>query len=120
VQGSESPFVFIWTEDLARILLRAATDGPVGIFNVAGDGAMGVSDLAAALGKPVLRLPAGVLKAALAVAKPLGISRYGPEQVRFLQYRPVLANDALKSRFGYVPEKTSAEVFALWAKAAGL
>ncbi|MBJ6371098.1 SDR family oxidoreductase [Sedimentitalea arenosa] len=120
VQGSESPFVFIWTEDLARILLRAATDGPVGIFNVAGDGAMGVSDLAAALGKPVLRLPAAVLKAALAVAKPLGISRYGPEQVRFLQYRPVLANDALKSRFGYVPEKTSAEVFALWAKAAGL
>ncbi len=120
VRGSEIPFVFIWTRDLARILHRAATDGPPGIYNVAGDGAMGVSELAAALDKPVLRLPAGALRAALAVARPLGLSRYGPEQVRFLQYRPVLANDALKRDFGYVPEKSSREVFALWQKAAGL
>ncbi len=120
VSGSESPFVFIWTRDLARILKRAATDGPAGIYNVAGDGALGVSDLAGALGKPVLRLPPWLLKAALAVARPLGLSRYGPEQVRFLQYRPVLANDALKSEFGYTPEKSSAQVFDLWKKQAGL
>lgn len=114
VAGSGSPFVFIWTEDLARILIRAATDGPAGIFNVAGDGAMTVDDLAAAMGKPVLTLPAWALKAALGVARPLGLSRYGPEQVRFLQYRPVLDNTALKSVFGYTPERTSAQVFALW------
>ena len=120
LRGCESPFVFIWTQDLARILFRAATDGPPGIYNVAGDGALGVSDLARMLGKPVLRLPATLLKAVLAVARPLRISRYGPEQVRFLQYRPVLGNDALKKDFGYTPEKTSAEVFALWQKAAGL
>ena len=120
VVGSESPFVFIWTHALARILQRAATDGPVGVYNVAGDGAMGVTDLARAMGKPVLRLPAWALKSALAAARPLGLSRYGPEQVRFLQYRPVLDNTALKSDFGYTPEKTSAQVFALWQKQAGL
>ncbi|MEQ9695462.1 SDR family oxidoreductase [Shimia sp. SDUM112013] len=120
VTGSESPFVFIWSRDLARILKRAATDGPTGIFNVAGDGALGVTDLARAMGKPVKRIPAWVLKSALAVAKPLGLSRYGPEQVRFLQYRPVLANDALKREFGYVPEKTSAEVFEFWRERAGV
>jgi UDP-glucose 4-epimerase len=120
VMGSESPFVFIWTKDLARILARAATNGPAGVFNVAGDGALGVTQLAARLGKPVLRLPAWALKAALAIAKPLGLSQYGPEQVRFLQYRPVLANDALKSEFGYAPELTSAQVFDLWCREAGL
>jgi len=120
VRGSDSPFVFIWTRDLARILLRAATDGPSGIFNVCSDGAMSVDELAAALGKPVMALPAWLLKAALAVAKPLGVSRYGPEQVRFLQYRPVLDNTALKTVFGYQPELTSAETFELWKKAAGL
>ncbi|MEL0438060.1 SDR family oxidoreductase [Phycobacter sp. K97] len=120
VAGSESPFVFIWTRDLARILARAATDGPAGVFNVAGDGAMGVSDLARVLKKPVLRLPAWVLKAALALGKPLGLTRYGPEQVRFLQYRPVLDNGALKQDFGYTPELTSAEVFDLWRRQAGL
>ncbi|MCE8007701.1 SDR family oxidoreductase [Aestuariivita sp.] len=120
IAGSDSPFVFIWTQDLARILHRAATDGPAGIFNVAGDGALCVDDLARALGKPVLRLPGWALKSALAVARPFGLSRYGPEQVRFLQYRPVLANDALKEVFGYVPQMTSAQVFDHWRKAAGL
>ncbi|WP_122073487.1 SDR family oxidoreductase [Pseudophaeobacter sp. EL27] len=120
LMGCESPFVFIWTRDLARILKRAIQVGPAGIYNVAGDGALGVSDLSKALNKPVLRLPIWLLKLALAVAHPLKLSRYGPSQVRFLQYRPVLDNSALKARFGYVPDLTSAEVFALWKKAAGL
>jgi UDP-glucose 4-epimerase len=120
VRGSESPFVFIWTRDLARILGHAIDAAPPGIYNVAGDGAVGVSDLARMLGKKVLRLPAWALRLALAVARPLGLSRYGPEQVRFLQYRPVLDNTALRTRFGVVPEKSSAEVFDLWRRAAGL
>jgi len=120
VRGSDSPFVFIWTVDLARILLRATGEGPAGVFNVCGDGAMSVHELAKALGKPVMALPAWVLKAALGIARPLGLSRYGPEQVRFLQYRPVLDNTALKNEFGYRPELTSARTFDLWCKAAGL
>ena len=120
IRGCDSPFVFIWTRDLARILQRAATDGPAGIYNVAGDGWLSVDQLARRLGKPVLRLPAGALKAALAVGRPLGLTQYGPEQVRFLQYRPVLANDRLKEVFGYVPELSSAEVFELWRREAGL
>ncbi len=120
VTGSDSPFVFIWTGDLAAILKRAATDGPAGIFNVAGDGWLGVDDLAGLMGKPVLRLPAWALRAALGLARPLGLTRYGPEQVRFLQYRPVLSNAALKQVFGYSPQKSSREVFDLWRQAAGL
>ncbi|MDP2120883.1 MAG: SDR family oxidoreductase [Hoeflea sp.] len=120
VKGSDSPFVFIWTRDLARILVRAAGEGPAGIYNVCGDGALSVHDLARALGKPVMVLPAWMLKAALGIARPLGLTRYGPEQVRFLQYRPVLDNTALKKVFGFTPELTSAETFELWRKAAGL
>ena len=115
VSGSDSPFVFIWNEDLARILVRAAADGPPGIYNVAGDGALSVDELAKILGKPVLKLPAWLLKAALAVAKPLGLTQYGPEQVRFLQYRPVLDNTRLKTVFGFTPKKTSRQVFEDWA-----
>jgi UDP-glucose 4-epimerase len=112
--GADSPFVFIWTVDLARILARAATDGPPGIFNVAGDGAVGMAEIAQILGKPLLRLPPGVVRAVLAIAHPLGLSRYGPEQVRFLQYRPVLDNSALKATFGYVPERSSRDVLTAW------
>ncbi len=119
LRGSDSPFVFIWDQDLARILLRAATDGPPGIFNVAGDGAMGISALAQAMGKSVRWLSPTLIRLVLGLAKPLGLSRYGPEQVRFLQYRPVLDNSALKATFGYVPQKTSEQVFALWWAAQG-
>ncbi|SDG06253.1 SDR family oxidoreductase [Sulfitobacter delicatus] len=114
VRGSDSPFVFIWTKDLALIVERAATVGPPGIFNVAGDGWLTVDQLAEAMGKPVLRLPPSLLKVALALGKPLGLTRYGPEQLRFLQYRPVLDNHRLKTVFRYVPRLTSAEVFDLW------
>jgi UDP-glucose 4-epimerase len=120
VRGAESPFVFIWTKDLARILRRAATDGPPGIYNVAGSGTLSVEEIAVRLGKPVRRVPPWALKAALGLARPLGLSRYGPEQVRFLQYRPVLANDALIEVFGYTPELTTEQVFALWQREAGL
>ncbi|TMV11474.1 SDR family oxidoreductase [Arenibacterium halophilum] len=120
VSGSDSPFVFIWTGDLARILHHAATAAPTGIFNVAGDGMMTVDDLARALKKPVLRIPASLLRAALAIAHPLGLTPYGPEQVRFLQYRPVLSNDRLKRDFGIIPECTSAQAFDIWKQAAAL
>ena len=62
VKGSDSPFVFIWTRDLARVLVRAAGEGPAGIYNVCGDGALSVHELAQALGKPVMALPAWALK----------------------------------------------------------
>lgn len=120
IRGYDSPFVFIWTQDLARILARAASDGPPGIFNVAGDGAMTIPNIANTLGKPLMKLPAWLLKSVLGVAKPLKLSRYGPEQVRFLQYRPVLDNTALKTVFGYTPDLSSAEVFDLWKRKAGL
>jgi UDP-glucose 4-epimerase len=48
------------------------------------------------------------------------LSRYGPEQVDFLRYRPVLANDRLKREFGYTPQKSSREVFDLFVEDAGI
>lgn len=111
VRGSDSPFVFVWVDDVAGAMARAATDGPVGIYNVAGDGRLTVREIAGRLGKPVLTIPASVLSAALRVGRALRLTVHGPEQVRFLRYRPVLANDALKDGFGYTPRRSSAEAF---------
>ncbi|KIC47334.1 epimerase [Ruegeria sp. ANG-S4] len=114
LKGCDSPFVFIWDQDLAEILVRAATDGPAGIFNVAGDGALTIAQIADAMGKSVRWVPPGLVRAALTIARPVGLTRYGPEQLRFLQYRPVLDNTALKTDFGYQPKNTSAEAFQRW------
>ncbi|WP_300676241.1 SDR family oxidoreductase [Nocardioides sp.] len=114
IAGARSPFVFIWDEDLAQIVVQAATGEVSGTFNVAGDGALTIDQIAARLGKKTLPIPEPVLRAALAVLHPLRLSQYGPEQTKFLQYRPVLANSRLKETFGYTPAKTSAEAFDAW------
>jgi len=116
IRGSDSPFVFIHDAELVALLAQAIDSPVTGIFNVAGDGAMSIDEIAAALGKPVLRLPAWLLRAALAVLHPIGLSRYGPEQVDFLRYRPVLDNARLKRVFGYTPRLGSREVFERWAR----
>ncbi|WP_203580622.1 SDR family oxidoreductase [Microbacterium hibisci] len=111
VRGSESPFVFVWVDDVAGAMARAATDGPPGVYNVAGDGRVTVPEIARRLGKPVVTVPAGVLAFALRMGRMLHLTPHGPEQVGFLRYRPVLANDALKRDFGFTPSKTSSEAF---------
>jgi UDP-glucose 4-epimerase len=114
VRGSDSPFVFIWDQDVAGSILHAISTDKTGIYNVAGDGALTIREIAARLGKRRVVLPAWLIRAALAVLKMLGLTQYGPEQVDFLRYRPVLDNRRLKEEFGYVPRKTSSEVFDFW------
>ncbi|MFW5331373.1 SDR family oxidoreductase [Hydrogenophaga sp. ZJX-1] len=111
IRGSDSPFVFIWDEDVTGALLRALEGLAPGCYNLAGDGALTLQQIAARLGKRTRVLPAGLLQAALAVGSRLGLTRYGPEQLDFLRYRPVLLNTALKQQLGYVPAKTSAQAF---------
>uniref|UniRef100_UPI0035B430EC SDR family oxidoreductase n=1 Tax=Hylemonella sp. TaxID=2066020 RepID=UPI0035B430EC len=111
IRGSESPFVFIWDRDVTGAMLHALRTRKTGCYNLAGDGALTLREIAQRLHKPLLALPAWLLKGALALGHALRISRYGPEQLDFLRYRPVLLNTALKTEFGYVPAKTSREAF---------
>ncbi len=114
VVGADSPFVFIWDQDVVGVILHAIERGHGGIFNVAGDGALTIHQIAAHMGKSCRVLPAWLLLAALWLGKLLRLTPYGPEQLRFLRYRPVLDNRALKEELGYLPRKTSAEVFDFW------
>jgi UDP-glucose 4-epimerase len=111
LRGSDSPFVFVSDEDVVGAIAKGIRDGGTGIYNLAGRGKLALREVARLLGKPYVELPPRLVAAALAVAKPLGLSPYGPEQVRFLMYRPVLANRRLEEEFGYVPRRTSREAF---------
>jgi len=114
IKGADSPFVFIWDRDVARCFVRAIFAERTGIYNLAGEGALTLREIASILGKKLFVLPAAVLRVALRVLKTLRLSVYGPEQIAFLRYRPVLDNTKLKNELGYVPEKTSREVFEFY------
>jgi UDP-glucose 4-epimerase len=48
--------------------------------------------------------------------KRLGLSARGQEQVDFLRHRPVLANEALKTEFGFTPRFDSAGCFEAYRR----
>lgn len=77
-------------------LIQAISNDVTGEFNVAGDGAVTITEFGRLLGKKVIRLPAGVVKNELFVLKRLNMTQYGEEQINFLRYRPVLDNARLK------------------------
>ena len=117
IKNHLSPYVFIWDEDVAACMHKAVFSTQTGIYNLAGDGAITNADLAVILDKPYLSIPASVLRFALRVGNKLGLTQYGPDQILFIQYRPVLDNQRLKEDFGYTPKKTSLETFLFYLNA---
>lgn len=111
LRGAATPFVFVWDEDVARCIVHGVRERRAGVFNLAGDGAVTLRELAARAGKRYVALPPALVSGALTVLRRLGLTRYGPEQVDFLRYRPILKNDALKQGLGYRPRLTSREAF---------
>lgn len=119
LRGAASPFVFIWDRDVVACILKGIFEDVSGIYNLAGDGTLTMKEIAGILGKPYVALPVSLVRAVLWVLKKLGLTQYGPEQVDFLRYRPVLSNRRLKQEFGYVPEKTTREVFEYYVAERG-
>jgi UDP-glucose 4-epimerase len=111
VAGAKTPFVMIHVDDVAAIILKGMLECREGIYNLAGDGVLSLREIAKLVSKPYLPLYPSVLKFILALLKVIKLSTRGSESVDFLRYRPVLANDRLKDDFGFVPTKTTVEVF---------
>lgn len=111
ISGSDSPFVFIWDQDVVSCLMQGITGHKTGIYNLAGDGAVSVDELGEIMQKKVVRIPAALIKVGLFILKRLRLTQYGEEQVNFLRYRPVLDNSRLKKEFGFMPSYSSREVF---------
>ena len=115
--GEGSPFVLVWDEDVVRVVLAAVTSPVTGAFNVAGEGAVTVPEIARRLGKRTFVVPEAVLRSALAVGKRLGLTAYGPEQTVFLAHRPVL--DASRLRELGVEVAPTREVLRRYAAVRG-
>ena len=109
LRGYRSPFVFAWDQDVVQTIAYGVTHSKTGVYNVAGDGCVSVDEIGQMFAKPVVHVPVWVLRTILSITKPLGVTRYGPDQIRFMQYRPVLSNQKLQTEFGRPMEKSSQE-----------
>lgn len=111
LSGTATPFSLIADSDVVGALAMAVRTGKSGVYNLAGDGTLALPVIARLNGKRFVALPAGLMRGALWLLNTLGLSKLEPDNVSFIQYRPVLANDRLKSEFGYVPQYDALAVF---------
>ncbi len=110
--GYPGLFNFIWAEDVVDYLIEGVHSNITGQFNIAGEGALSMKAIAQHLHKKYLPLPSWLIQAALTIAKPLGLTQYGPEQVKFIKYRPVLSNLKLKSTFSHQAKYTTQQALS--------
>ncbi|MFT5450977.1 MAG: UDP-glucose 4-epimerase [Enterobacterales bacterium] len=116
VLGYPGPFNFIWSDDVVDYILEGVNSDITGEYNVAGDGTLSMAEIAKKLGKLYLPLPALFLQFILAIAKPLGLTQYGPEQIKFIKYRPVLSNNKIKKTFIHQPKLSTEQVLDIYLK----
>lgn len=113
IKGLTSPFCFIWDEDVIKCLEMAifAPKEKADVYNLAGDGYLTIQEISKILNKSIIFFSPEFLKNVLKILYSLNLSPYSSEQVLFLQYRPVLDNTKLKEKFGFIPDKSSKDVF---------
>ena len=120
VLGYDPRLQFVHIDDAVRALVLAALGGHPGTYNVAGDGAMPLSQITRRLGRPtlpVLSFGAGFFGGLIRRA---GIVDFTPDQVAMVRYGRVLDTARVKARLGWEPGYTTAEALRAHAEAAGL
>ena len=61
--------MFIWDQDVVSIIRKGLEKGASGIYNLAGDGALSLREIAEILRKPYRPLPAGLIRGRVACAQ---------------------------------------------------
>ncbi|GGI05647.1 NAD-dependent epimerase/dehydratase family protein [Egicoccus halophilus] len=111
VLGFDPRLQFCHEEDAVAVLERAVAGAPPGIYNVAGEGVVYLSQAIRLAG----RLPAPVPQPFVdAVASLVRRNRHvdlSPEQLRFLRFGRAVDITRLREEFGYEPRHTSRSAF---------
>lgn len=115
VAGFDARLQFLHEDDLHDVLTYAVNTDVPGVFNVAGDGVITVSQAIRRLQRPSLPMPgAGVgwVGSALRSAR---LADFSPEQISFLTYGRGVDTARMRTVLGFEPRFSTPEAFADFA-----
>ncbi len=115
--GFDARLQFIHEDDGLEALRRATIDAHPGIFNVAGDGVILLSQAARRAGRPTIAVPPFSASAVGALVRRLGLADFSPEQVRFLTYGRGVDTRRMREVFDFHPQHTTPETFDSFVRA---
>jgi len=111
VFGFDPRLQFLHQDDLLGVLQHAALDGPSGVFNVAGDGVLMLSQAIRRLQRPSVTLPGFAVGSLGSVLRQARLADFSPEQLSFLTYGRGIDTTRMRTELGFEPRWTTAEAF---------
>ncbi|MEI6624072.1 MAG: SDR family oxidoreductase [Actinomycetes bacterium] len=115
--GYDARLQFIHEDDGLEAIRQATMDDHPGIFNVAGDGIILLSQAARRAGRPVILIPKTMAGSVGAIVRRTGLVDFSPEQVRFLTYGRGVDTTRMRTVFGFTPQHTTPETFDSFVRA---
>ena len=112
----DPPMQFTHEDDLTDVIARCLETRPNGIYNVAGEGTIRWSQMAAVMGRRMLRLPPMAWRSLTSLAWGLGLQSDSPAcGLDFIRYRWTASADKLKRDLGTNLKYTSSEAWESFA-----
>ena len=116
VGDADPPMQFTHEDDLTDIIVKCLEAKSEGIYNVAGDGTIRWTQMAAIMGRRVLRLPPMAWRSLTSLAWNLGLQSDSPAcGLDFIRYRWTASADKLKRDLGVSLTYTSSEAWESFA-----
>ena len=115
VRGADPPMQYLSELDISEILYRAVRSDARGIFNCAGDGVVRFTELARAMGKKPLPIPAPLLYFQTRLLWALHLAPFPAGILDMIRYPWVADTTLLKTEFGYTPRLGSREALETFA-----
>jgi UDP-glucose 4-epimerase len=107
--GFDPRIQFVHEDDAVEVLYRAVREDHPGIFNVAADGVLMLSQAVRICGKPSIPVPLPFAVPVATVLRRFGWVDFPTDQLQFLVYGRVADNAVLKEKFGFIPMFTTRE-----------
>ncbi|WP_344741061.1 NAD-dependent epimerase/dehydratase family protein [Pseudonocardia halophobica] len=111
ILGFDPRLQFLHEEDALAVLERAAVEEHPGVYNVAADGVLMLSQAIRRAGRVQAGVPAPLVGPVGRFLRGTRVVDYSPEQMRFLNFGRVVDTTRLKERFGFHPRWTTVQAF---------
>ncbi|TAM92649.1 MAG: NAD-dependent epimerase/dehydratase family protein [Jatrophihabitans sp.] len=107
--GFDPRLQLLHESDAVEVLRRATVEHHPGLFNVAADGALSLTQAIRRAGRLRLPVPARALALVGELVRNVGVGQFSAEQSSFLNFGRVVDTTRLRTGFGYQPRYSSAE-----------
>jgi UDP-glucose 4-epimerase len=111
VMGFDARLQFIHEDDAITALHRAVTGVVTGVFNIAGDGVLALSQAVRRTGRPTISVPAGMLGVVGRALAPTRLVDFSAEQVRFLTYGRAIDTGRAQRELGFTAKRSTSAAF---------